>query len=137
MFSSHATRLHTRLTEFLQLVASFGFYMCLYCVNSLMSLQSSSQCVGLLDIKAQVRIPDQTSKRNMKKTKYFFGNFLSADFWQKLRVNKSAMKQFLENLLFRIDIKQQVSLTVRLTSAINVHNMSGVRSKAVILTEEL
>ena len=33
--------------------------------------------------KVWVRMLGQASKRNMKK-KYFFGDFLSADFWQKL-----------------------------------------------------
>ena len=38
--------------------------------------------VGLLDANARDRIPGQSSK--MKYEKYFFGDFLSADFWQKL-----------------------------------------------------
>ena len=37
----------------------------------------------LIRRKARVRIPVQASKRNMKK-KYFFGDFLSTDCWQKL-----------------------------------------------------
>ena len=32
--------------------------------------------------------------------KYFFGDFLSADFWQKL-----AMKRFLKNMSFEVDFK--------------------------------
>ena len=51
-------------------------------------------------------IPGQASKRNMKE-KYSFGDFLSADFWQKLwEWNKIAMKKFLKNLLFGVDVKQ-------------------------------
>ena len=40
---------------------------------------SSMQCVGLLNPKVWGRIPGQSSK--MKSEKYFFGEFLSADFW--------------------------------------------------------
>ena len=39
-----------------------------------------------------------------KYEKYFCGDFLSADFWQKLRVNKIAMKNF-SNLSFGVDFK--------------------------------
>ena len=51
-------------------------------VTTLKSPWSSVYCVGLLDVKAWVRIPGQSSK--MKYEKYFFGDFLSADFWQKI-----------------------------------------------------
>ena len=38
--------------------------------------------------------------------KYFFGDFLSADFLAKtLRVNKIAMKSFSKNLSFGVDFK--------------------------------
>ena len=60
--------------------------------------------VGLLDAKAWVRIQGQSLK--MKREKYFFGDFLSADFWQKtLSVNKPAMKKFLKNLSFGVGVK--------------------------------
>ena len=44
------------------------------------------------------------------------------------------MKMFLKNLLFGVDVKLKVP---PLTYKINAHNMSGVRSQAVILTEGL
>ena len=63
-------------------------------------------------------MPGQSSI--MKYEKYFLGDFLSADFWQKtLRVNKSAMKKFLKNLSFEVDIKL---LVPPLTYKINAHN---------------
>ena len=37
--------------------------------------------------------------------KYFFEDFFAVGFWQKLRVNKSAMKKFLKNLSFGVDFK--------------------------------
>ena len=41
-----------------------------------------------------------------KYEKYFFGDFLSADFWQKLlRVNKIAMKSFSKNLTLGVNFK--------------------------------
>ena len=43
---------------------------------------SSKQRVGLLVAKTWVHIPGQSSK--MKYEKYLFGDYLSADFWQKL-----------------------------------------------------
>ena len=56
-------------------------------------------------MKASMKVPSQISptKRNMRK--YFFSDFLSADFWQKLRrVNKPVMKSFPANLLFAVNI---------------------------------
>ena len=68
------------------------------------SLWSSMQRAGLLDAKAWVRIPGQSSE--MKYEKYFFGDFLSSRFLAKtLRVNKPAMKKFVKNLLFGVDIQ--------------------------------
>ena len=43
---------------------------------------SSMLCVDLLDAKVWIGIPGQSSK--MKYEKYFFGDFLPADFCQKL-----------------------------------------------------
>ena len=42
-----------------------------------------------------------------------------------LRVNKTAMKKFLKNLSFEVDVKQEVP---PLTYKINAHNMNAVRS---------
>ena len=39
----------------------------------------------------------------MKYEKYYFGDFLSADFWQE-----SAMKKFLKNMSFGVDVKLQL-----------------------------
>ena len=65
----------------------------------------------LIRRKAQVRIPGQTSKRNMKKL--FLRRFpLNRLLAKTLTVNKPAMKKFLKNLSYKI----------------NAHNMSGVRS---------
>ena len=61
--------------------------------------------------------------------KYFFGDFLSADFWQK-----PALKKFLKNLQLGVDVGLQVP---PLTQEINAHNMSGARSYSVNLTEGL
>ena len=46
-------------------------------VLAMKSPWSSRQCVGLLDEKPGF-------KPQVKYEKYFFGDFLSADFWQKL-----------------------------------------------------
>ena len=44
--------------------------------------------------------------------KNFFGDFLSADFWKKLsRVNKPAMKNFLKNLSFGVDVNAEGAAT--------------------------
>ena len=51
-------------------------------LDLLKSPWSIMQYVGLLDVKAWVHIPGETSK--MIYEKYFFGNFFSTDFWQKL-----------------------------------------------------
>ena len=75
------------------------------------------QCVGLLDAKAWVCIPGQSSK--MK-----YENISSAT---------SSLSRFLaKNLSFGDDVKLQVP---PLAYKINAHNMSGVRSQVVILTE--
>ena len=88
---------------------------------------------GLLDAKAWVRIPVQSSK--MKYKKIFLRRLPLSRFLAKtLRVNKTAMKKFLKTLSFGVDVKLQVP---PLTYKINAHNMSGVRSQAVILTEGL
>ena len=50
--------------------------------------------VGLLDVKASVQKPGQPSPTKRKITKYFFRDFLLADFWQKKKINKFAMKSF-------------------------------------------
>ena len=50
-----------------------------------------------------------------------------------LQFDEPAMKKFLKNLSFGVDIKLQIP---PLTYKINSHNMSAVRSQAVILTEE-
>ena len=52
--------------------------------------------------KARVRIPGQASKPNLQK-KYFFDDFLSADFWQKLW--NLLWKSFSKNLSFGVDFK--------------------------------
>ena len=58
----------------------------------------------------------------MKYEKYFFGDRFLA---KTLRVNKPAMKRFLKNLSFGVDVKLKVP---SLTYEIKEHNMSGVRS---------
>ena len=58
--------------------------------------------------KARIRIPGQASKRNMKKKrKIFLRRFPLSRFLAKsLRLkNKPAMKKFLKNLSFGVDIK--------------------------------
>ena len=62
-----------------------------------------------------------------KYEKYFFADFLSADFYQKLlRVNKIAMKMFSKNLSFGVDFKTVSPQP--LMYRINSHNLSGVRN---------
>ena len=69
-------------------------------------------------------IPGHKSKRNMKTI--FLRQFSLSRFLAKtLRINQPAMKNFLENMSFRVDVKLKVSA---LTYKINTHNMSGVRS---------
>ena len=62
------------------------------------------QCVGLLGTKAWIRIPGQSSK--VKYEKFFFGDFLLADFWQKL-----PGKSFSKNLSFGVDVKLGPTVT--------------------------
>ena len=78
---------------------------------------SSMQCVGLLDAKDWVRIPCQSSKMQ-----------------QNFESKKPALKKFLKNLSFGVDIELQVP---PFTYKIKAHNMSGVRSQAIILTDGL
>ena len=67
--------------------------------------------------------------KKMKYENYFFGTFLS----QQIS-GKNFEKKFLKSLSFEVSVKLQVPL---LAYKINAHNMSGVRSQPVILTERL
>ena len=59
------------------------------------------KCVGLLDDK-----PGPRSEIKTKYEKHFFGDLLSADFWQNLWEKiKIAMKSFSKNLSFGDDFK--------------------------------
>ena len=62
-------------------------------INTFESPWSSRQCVGLLDEKPGF---DPRPDIKTKYEKYFFRDFLLADFWQKtLRVNKICHEKFL------------------------------------------
>ena len=54
--------------------------------NMLTGFLCPSICVGLLDVKPGFEA--QARHQNKIREKYFFGDFLSADFWQKLCVTK-------------------------------------------------
>ena len=63
----------------------------------------------LIRHKARVRMPGQPSERNMK-NKYFFGDFLSVDLWQKLwEKSKPPMKKFLKK---KSVVRRWLQLTV-------------------------
>ena len=68
-------------------VINFSFYFCCYlfiieCLAMLEVAVVQQVVCWLIRRKARVRVSGQTSKT--KYEKYFFGDFLSADFWQKL-----------------------------------------------------
>ena len=66
---------------------------------------------GVFRREATIQTPGQTSltKRSTEKKEYFFGNFLSADFWQKigerLKIARNRKKEQKTNLLFEDDCK--------------------------------
>ena len=74
---------------------------------------------GINDKKSKVRVqsPDQTSKA---KYENISSATSSADFWQKIWVNKSAMKSF----SFRVSFKLKVP---SLLYIIDTYNINGVR----------
>ena len=80
-------------------------------------LQSSRQCVGLLDVRLEFNLQVRHQYENMK---IFLLRLLLSRFLAKtLRVNKSAVKSFSKNLFFVVDLK--------LVYKTNAHNMNSVR----------
>ena len=88
------------------------------------SCHSCRSLVGSL-LAYQTSSPDQASKQHMKKK-----NISSAISDKNFGGRKSAMKKFLKNLSFGVEVKLQVP---PLMYGINAHNMNSVRSQVVMV----